>query len=83
MKLTQKIFFHSRRSNLALADGCALIAQQAEQTKVNEARIQVTTELVLRERGRRDKKGNLVRDLKRATLRYSRMARSRRFPHSI
>ncbi len=42
------------------------IAQQADQPKVKEARIQVTTELVLVNVVARDKKGNLVRDLKKS-----------------
>ena len=43
-----------------------VIAQQADQPKVKEARIQVTTELVLVNVVARDKKGNLVRDLKKS-----------------
>src|SRR5712691_8260920 len=41
------------------------MAQQTGQARVNEARIEVTTELVLVNVVAHDKKGNLVRDLKK------------------
>jgi len=66
MKLTGKFFFILAAAILLLRMAAPLIAQQAEQTKVNEARIQVTTELVLVNVVARDKKGNLVRDLKKS-----------------
>jgi len=42
-----------------------VLAQQTGQAGANEARIQVTTELVLVNVVAHDKKGNLVRDLKK------------------
>jgi len=66
MKLTRKFFSILAAAILLLRMAAPLIAQQAEQTKVNEARIQVTTELVLVNVVARDKKGNLVRDLKKS-----------------
>ncbi len=66
MKLTRNFFSILAAAILLLRMAAPLIAQQAEQTKVNEARIQVTTELVLVNVVARDKKGNLVRDLKKS-----------------
>ncbi len=66
MKLTRKVFSILAAAILLLRMAAPLIAQQAEQTKANEARIQVTTELVLVNVVARDKKGNLVRDLKKS-----------------
>ena len=66
MNLTRKVFSILAAAILLLRMAAPLIAQQAEQTKVNEARIQVTTELVLVNVVARDKKGNLVRDLKKS-----------------
>jgi VWFA-related protein len=43
-----------------------VFAQQTEQNKVSEARIEVTSELVLVNVVAHDKKGNLVRDLKKS-----------------
>src|SRR5882724_407928 len=66
MKLTRKVFSILAAAILLLRMAAPLIAQQAEQTKANEARIQVTTELVLVNVVARDKKGNLVRDVKKS-----------------
>jgi len=66
MKLTRNFFSILAAAILLLPMAAPVIAQQAEQTKVNEARIQVTTELVLVNVVARDKKGNLVRDLKKS-----------------
>src|SRR6266436_6681813 len=66
MKLTRNFFSILAAAILLLRMAAPLIAQQAEQAKVNEARIQVTTELVLVNVVARDKKGNLVRDLKKS-----------------
>jgi VWFA-related protein len=66
MKLTRKLFSILAAAILLLQMAAPVIAQQAEQPKVNEARIQVTTELVLVNVVARDKKGNLVRDLKKS-----------------
>jgi len=48
-----------------LLQAAPVLAQQSGQAGVNEARIQVTTELVLVNVVAHDKKGNLVRDLKK------------------
>lgn len=66
MKLIRKLFSVLAAAILFLRMAAPVIAQQAEQPKVNEARIQVTTELVLVNVVARDKKGNLVRDLKKS-----------------
>src|SRR6266404_3223928 len=66
MKLTRNFFSILAAAILLLQMAAPLIAQQAEQAKVNEARIQVTSELVLVNVVAHDKKGNLVRDLKKS-----------------
>src|SRR6516225_10200014 len=50
---------------LLLQAAAPLTAQQSAQTPANQGRIRVTTELVLVNVVARDKKGNLVRDLKK------------------
>src|SRR5258706_15869116 len=65
MKLTRKVFSILAAAILLLRMAAPAIAQQADQPKVKEARIEVTTELVLVNVVARDKKGNLVRDLKK------------------
>src|SRR5205823_12374920 len=52
-------------SGLLLQTAAPLVAQQAPQTPTSQGRIRVTTELVLVNVVARDKKGNLVRDLKK------------------
>src|SRR5205823_9240990 len=52
-------------SGLLLQTAAPLVAQQAPQTPTSQGRIRITTELVLVNVVARDKKGNLVRDLKR------------------
>ncbi len=66
MKLTRNFFSILAAAILLLPMAAPVIAQQADQPKVKEARIQVTTELVLVNVVARDKKGNLVRDLKKS-----------------
>ena len=66
MKLTRIFFSILAAATLLLRMAAPVIAQQADQPKVKEARIQVTTELVLVNVVARDKKGNLVRDLKKS-----------------
>jgi len=65
MKLTRILYSSFAAAVLLLQAATPVIAQQAEQSKSNEARIQVTSELVLVNVVARDKKGNLVRDLKK------------------
>src|SRR5437763_13507817 len=52
-------------SGLLLQTAAPLVAQQAPQTPTSQGRIRITTELVLVNVVARDKKGNLVRDLKK------------------
>lgn len=65
MRLPRKLFSIFAAAVLLSQAAAPLLAQQAEQTKVSEARIQVTSELVLVNVVAHDKKGNLVRDLKK------------------
>src|SRR5260370_15413720 len=65
MRLPRKTFSISTAAGLLFQAAATVIAQQAGQTGVSEARIQVTTELVLVNVVAHDKKGNLVRDLKK------------------
>src|SRR6266581_1322559 len=64
MRLPRKIFSILTAAGLAL-EAAPVLAQQTGQTGGSEARIQVTSELVLVNVVARDKKGNLVRDLKK------------------
>src|SRR6266851_1668487 len=64
-RLPRKTFSIFTAAGLLFQAAAPVIAQQAGQTGVNEARIQVTTELVLVNVVAHDKKGNLVRDLKK------------------
>jgi len=64
MRLAKTTFSILTAAGLLLQSAAA-IAQQAGQTAQNEAPIRVTTELVLVNVVVHDKKGNLVRDLKR------------------
>jgi VWFA-related protein len=66
MQPSRKLFSIFAAAALLLQPAAPLAAQQAEQSKVNEARIQVTSELVLVNVVAHDKKGNLVRDLKKS-----------------
>jgi VWFA-related protein len=52
-------------AGLLLQGPVAMVAQQSAQTETSQARIEVTTELVLVNVVARDKKGNLVKDLKK------------------
>src|SRR6202158_4020892 len=65
MQLPRKIFSIFTAAGLLLQAAAPVIAQQSGQTGRNEARIQVTSELVLVNVVAHDKKGNLVRDLKK------------------
>jgi VWFA-related protein len=65
MRLPRKLFSIFAAAVLLSQAVAPLLAQQAEKTKVSEARIQVTSELVLVNVVAHDKKGNLVRDLKK------------------
>ena len=66
MQPTRKAFSIFAAAALLLQAAAPVIAQQADQSKVSEARIEVTTELVLVNVVAHDKKGNLVRDLKKS-----------------
>ena len=66
MQPSRQLFSIFAAASLLLQTALPLIAQQGEQTKVSEARIEVTTELVLVNVVAHDKKGNLVRDLKKS-----------------
>src|SRR5216684_4296866 len=65
MRLPRKTFSIFIVAGLVLQAGAPVIAQQTGQAGTNEARIQVTSELVLVNVVAHDKKGNLVRDLKK------------------
>src|SRR6267143_294693 len=65
MQLPRKIFSIFTAASLLVKAVAPAIAQQCGQTGRNEARIQVTSELVLVNVVAHDKKGNLVRDLKK------------------
>src|SRR6266481_2040737 len=65
MQLPRKIFSIFIATGLLLQAAAPAMAQQSGQTGRNEARIQVTSELVLVNVVAYDKKGNLVRDLKK------------------
>src|SRR6267378_4161046 len=65
MQLPRKIFSIFTAAGLLLQAAAPAMAQQSGQSGRNEARIQVTSELVLVNVVARDKKGNLVRDLKK------------------
>src|SRR5467141_889607 len=63
MRLPRKTFSAIAAAGLLLHAAAPTIAQQSGQSGGNEARIEVTTELVLVNVVAHDKKGNLVRDL--------------------
>src|SRR5882762_739693 len=65
MRLPGKIFSIFTASGMMLQAATPVLAQQTGQAGANEARIQVTTELVLVNVVAHDKKGNLVRYLKK------------------
>jgi VWFA-related protein len=65
MRRTSKIVSALAAAGLLLHATRSLTAQQSGQAGGNEARIEVTTELVLVNVVARDKKGNLVKDLKK------------------
>src|SRR6266550_5609009 len=65
MPLPRKIFSLFTVAGLLLQAAAPVIAQQSGQAGINEARIQVSSELVLVNVVAHDKKGNLVRDLKK------------------
>src|SRR5213080_2156095 len=65
MPLPRKIFSIFTVAGLWLQATAPVIAQQSGPAGINEARIQVTSELVLVNVVAHDKKGNLVRDLKK------------------
>ena len=65
MGIPRKTFSIFTAAGLLLQAAAPVMAQQSGQTARNEARIQVTSELVLVNVVARDKKGNLVRDLKK------------------
>src|SRR5467141_2604917 len=65
MQLPRKIFSICTAAGLLLQAAAPAMAQQSGQSGRNEARIQVTSELVLVNVVAHDKKGNLVRDLKK------------------
>lgn len=65
MRLPRELFSIFTAAGLVLQAAAPVIAQQSRQTGANEARIEVTSELVLVNVVAHDKKGNLVRDLKK------------------
>src|SRR5438132_1897246 len=65
MPLPRKIFSIFTVAGLWLQATAPVIAQQSGPAGINEARIQVSSELVLVNAVAHDKKGNLVRDLKK------------------
>src|SRR3981189_2036239 len=65
MRLPGKIFSIFTASGMMLQAATPVLAQQTGQAGANEARIQVTTELVLGNVAAHDKKGNTVRDRKK------------------
>src|SRR6266478_3241116 len=65
MRLPGRIFAIFTAAGLMLQVATQVLAQQNGQAGANEARIQVTSELVLVNVVAHDKKGNLVRDLKK------------------
>jgi VWFA-related protein len=65
MGIPRKTFSIFTAAGLLLQAAVPVLAQQTGQAGANESRIQVTTELVLVNVVARDKKGNLVRDLKK------------------
>ena len=65
MGIPRKTFSIFTAAGLLLQAAAPVMAQQSGQTGRNEARIQVTSELVLVNVVAHDKKGNLVRDLKK------------------
>jgi len=65
MRLGRKTFSILTAAGLLLQAAAPMIAQQSGQAGMNQARIEVTTELVLVNVVAHDKKGNLVRDLKK------------------
>ena len=65
MRLPQKIASIFTATALVLQTAVSLLAQQTGQLPANAPRIEVTTELVLVNVVARDKKGNLIRDLKK------------------
>ncbi len=65
MRLPGKIFSIFTASGLLFQAAAPVLAQQTGQAGMNEARIHVTSELVLVNVVARDKNGNLVRDLKK------------------
>ncbi len=65
MRLPRKIFSIFTVAALILQAAAPALAQQNRQAGGNEARIEVTSELVLVNVVAHDKKGNLVRDLKK------------------
>src|SRR5229473_8212863 len=65
MRLLGKICSIFTAAGLMLQTATSVMAQQTEQAGANESRIQVTSELVLVNVVAHDKKGNLVRDLKK------------------
>jgi VWFA-related protein len=65
MRRTSKTISAVISAGLLLQGAIAMVAQQSTQTETGQARIEVTTELVLVNVVARDKKGNLVKDLKK------------------
>src|SRR5216683_3880968 len=65
MRLPRKTFSMFTAAGLVLHAAAPVLAQQSGQAGSNEARIQVTSELELVNVVAHDKKGNLVRDLKK------------------
>jgi VWFA-related protein len=65
MRFARETFSIFTAAGLLLHAGAPVIAQQGGQAGGNESRIEVTTELVLVNVVAHDKKGNLVRDLKK------------------
>jgi VWFA-related protein len=65
MRRTSKAISAVISAGLLLQEAVAVVDQQSAQSETSQARIEVTTELVLVNVVARDKKGNLVKDLKK------------------
>src|SRR6202158_5841514 len=65
MGISRKTFSIFTAAGLLLQAAAPVLARQRGQARANESRIQVTSELVLVNVVAHDKKGNLVRDLKK------------------
>jgi len=80
MRQTQENLAAFLMAGLLAQTAAPLVARQAPQMPLAPGRIRVTTELVLVNVVARDKKGNLIRDLKKKTSRCWKTARNKKSP---